>query len=127
MCWAETMTPRAATTATAAGMRPNLLTRKALLVVDAAGAVVDGLLRVHAQRPRARDGAARAHLARHDAVRRLPLVDPVVDHRGPVDDIGSGTACAVQDAGHHEHAHELMCVRIARHDLIVILHAAERR
>src|SRR4051794_29437554 len=67
------------------------------LLVRAAAAGIGGVLRVRAQRPRARDAAAR-ELLRDDAFWCLAVLHPAVDCRRPVRVVGSGPTTAMQDA-----------------------------
>src|SRR5207247_5526779 len=74
------------------------LTDKILRLVDAAGPGVDRALRVRAERARPRHGGGRANaraLLRDQAVRRLPLLHPLVDRRRPIHGVGAGAAGAM--------------------------------
>src|SRR3954468_10487196 len=62
---------------------PLRLARKVLGLIRAAGAVIDRMLRIRAQRTRARR-IGRVALLRDDPRRRLAAFDPAVDRRRPV-------------------------------------------
>src|SRR5581483_10123598 len=104
----------------------NSPAREVLLVVRAAGARVHRVLRIRAQRARARRLVV-FQLACADPLGRFLPVDPRVDRRRPVDAIRARTAGAVQHAGHQEQARVVVCARVARLHVLVVLHGRERR
>src|SRR5580700_2223943 len=79
------------------------LARKVRRIVNAAGAFIDGGLRVRAHGARAVHGAASA-MRGQDLLRRLPLLNPQRERSHSVKGVGSFSSAAMSHAGKQEQA-----------------------